>query len=102
VLSHVAERVLHELTLARMTLDGELDADKLPVVPEATGEAERRRLTALALITRLSHLLCDVATVAEDADRAVYEMVEGLEQSSPPPMTEERKVFGFAAGRKAA
>jgi hypothetical protein len=101
VLSHVAERVLHELTLARMTLDGQLDADKLPVVPEATGEAERRRLTALALINRLSYLLIDVANVAEDADRTIYGMAEGLEQSSQLPVEEER-VFGFAAARKAA
>lgn len=102
MLSHVAERVLHELSLARMTLNGELDVEKLPPIPEAKCEAERRRLTALALVNRLSHLLIDVANVAEDADRAVYGMVEGLELSSPSPVTEEKRVFGFAAARKAA
>jgi hypothetical protein len=102
VLSHVAGRVLDELTLARMTLDGELPAEKLPVITEATDEGERHRLTVLALIDRLRHLLIDVANVAEDADRAIYGMVEGVELSSPSPLKEERKVFGFAAARNGA
>jgi hypothetical protein len=102
MLSHVAERVLHELTLARMALNGELPAEKLPAIPEARDEGERRRLTALALINRLGNLLADVADVAEIADRTLYEMVEGVELSGQLPVTEEKKVFGFAAARKAA
>lgn len=102
VLSHVAERVLQELTLTRMTLDGELAVEQLPPVPEAKDEAEHRRLTALALINRLSHLLIDVLNVAEDSDRTIYGRVEELEQSVQFPVTEEPKVFGFAAARKAA
>jgi len=102
VLNHVAERVLDELTLARMTLDGGLPVEELPAIAEARDEGERRRLTALALIDRLSDLLIDVANVAGDADRAIYGMVEGLEASGRLPEREEKNVFGFAAARQAA
>jgi len=88
VLNHVSERVLDELTLARMTLDGELPVEKLPAIAEARDEGERRRLTALALIDRLTHLLIDVANVAGDADRAIYGVVEGLDASGRLPGNE--------------
>jgi hypothetical protein len=103
VLSVVAERALHELTLARMTLNGELDAEKLPPVSEAKDEADRRRLVALALIIRLSHLMSDAGRLAEDTERSLYEMAGGWELAHQLPLeTEEPKVFGFAAARKAA
>lgn len=103
MLSVVAERALHELTLARMTLDGELNAEKLPTVPEARDEADHRRLVALAVINRLSYLLSDVARIAEDTDRTLYEMAGGWELAHQLSVEkEEKRVFGFAAARKAA
>lgn len=98
----VAERALHELTLARMTLNGEMAVEKLPPVPEAKDEADRRRLIALAVINRLCHLLCDIARIAEDTDRTLYDMAGAWELAHEPPVEEEERVFGFAAARKAA
>jgi hypothetical protein len=101
MLALVAQRALEELTLARMTLAGELPTDKLPPVPRAKDEADHRRVVAVALIDRLSYMLSDVASVAEDADRLVYDLAGGLDLHHPPVETEKR-VFGFAAFRKAA
>lgn len=103
MLSVVAERALHELTLARMTLNGDMGVEKLPAVPEAKDEADRRRLVALAVMDHLCHLLSDAARIAEDTDRTLYEMAGGWELAHQLPLErEEEKVFGFAAARKAA
>jgi hypothetical protein len=57
---------------------------------------------ALAVIDRLSYLLSDVARIAEDTDRTLYEMAGGWELAHQLPVeTEETRVFGFAAARKA-
>ena len=101
MLSLVAERALEELSLARMTLTGELPSGKLPPVPRAKDEADHRRVVALALIDRLSNLLSDVASLAEDIDRLVYDLAGGSDLHHPPVEVEER-VFGFAPPRKKA
>lgn len=102
MLGHVAVKVLDELTLARMILSGEIEVEKLPPIPEASGEPDHRRLVALNIIRRLSYVLLDVMNVAESADRSIYEMVEGLELQCPLPVTEEKRAFGFAAARQTA
>jgi hypothetical protein len=101
MVNHLAERVVHELVLIRMTLDGGVEADKLSPVPVGTDEAEHRRLVTLALIDRLKDRLTDVGNVAEDTAWTLYEMVEGWEIAHQFPPEVEEKVFGFAAGRKA-
>lgn len=102
MLGHVAVKILDELTLVRLVLDCGIEVEKLPPVPEASSESDHRRLVALSIITRLSEVLCDVINVAEGADWAVYEMVEGLDASGRLPVTEEKRIFGFAAARQAA
>jgi hypothetical protein len=101
MLALVAQRALEELNLARSTLTGDVPVEHLPPIPRARDEAEHRRVVAVALIDRLSNLLADVASVAESTDRLVYNLAGGMDLHQPP-VDEEKRVFGFAAFRKAA
>jgi len=100
MLAHVAQRALEELNFARMTLTGQIPVEDLPPVPQVGAEADRRRVIAVAVIDRLGSLLAEVASIVEDADRHVYDLAEGLDLRQPPE--QEKRVFGFAAYRKAA
>ena len=100
MLGHVALKILDELTLARMVLSGEIEIEKMLPVPGADSESDQRRLVALSLINHLSYLLIDVVNMAEESDRAIYGLVEGLNASGRLPVTEEKRIFGFAAARQ--
>lgn len=102
MLGHVVVKILDELTVARMVLSGEIEVEKLPPIPEADSESDHRRLVALSLINHLSYLLIDVVNMAEESERAIYGLVEGLNASGRLPVTEGKRIFGFAAARKAA
>ena len=101
MLAHVAQRALQELNFARSTLTGEVPLKNLPLVPQAKDEEHLRRVVAVAVIDRLSILLAEVISITEDSDRMVYGLAEGLDLRQPPEQ-EEKRVFGFAAFRRAA
>lgn len=101
MLAHIAQRALQELNFARSTLTGEVPLKSLPPVPQAKDEQHLRQVVAVAVIDRLSSLLAEVANITEDSDRIVYDLAEGLDLR-PQPEQEEKRVFGFAAFRRAA
>jgi hypothetical protein len=103
MLASIAERAVDELGLVLLTLDGRLGIDKLPPVPEASDEADHRRLVALSLVYRLATILKDFADTAQESERSVNEMFQRWELANEPPMEEvphvedEPRIFGFAA-----
>lgn len=101
MLSRVAERALDELALIRLTLDGGLDIEKLPPVPEAADENDHRRLVAVGLVNRLGCKLRDVAIASEEAERNLTELLGDWPLANEEIPEAEERVFGFAAYRKA-